>query len=213
MSEKDYLKDISEIKNMMNRSTRFISLSGLSGVLAGCYALIGAYIAYNLLGSYNYSFDYSEETLRNNYESVSTLKDTLIGLALTVAILSVITGYLLSKRKAKKNNEKMWTQASRQLLESFGIPMITGGVFIFILVQKGIYGIAAPAALIFYGLALINASKHTLSQVKFLGVLEIFLGLLALVFFGNGLLFWCLGFGVLHIIYGGLMYFKMERNN
>ncbi|MDY7394726.1 hypothetical protein UMM65_05695 [Aureibaculum sp. 2210JD6-5] len=212
MSDKDYLKDISEIKNIMNRSTRFLSLSGLSGILAGCYALIGAFITYKILETSNYTFDYSEKTLRSNYDTIANLKSTLIGLALLVAFLSVISAYFLTKQKAKKNNEKIWTPASRQLLSSFAIPMITGGVFIFLLVQKGIYGIAAPAALIFYGLALINASKYTLSQVRFLGLLEILLGLLALVFFGNGLLFWILGFGVLHIIYGGLMYFKMERS-
>ncbi|MET2986484.1 hypothetical protein [Aureibaculum conchae] len=211
MSEKDYLKDISEIKDIMNRSTRFLSLSGLSGILAGCYALIGAFVAYKLLGEYNYTFNYNEETLRSNYITISSLKNTLIGVALAVAFLSVVSAYFLTKQKAKKNNEKIWDPASRQLMGSFAIPMITGGVFIFLLVQKGIYGIAAPAALIFYGLAIINASKYTLSQVKYLGLLEILLGLLALVFFGNGLLFWVLGFGFLHIIYGGLMYFKMER--
>ena len=207
MSEKNYLKDISEIKNIMNRSTRFLSLSGLSGILAGCYALIGAFVAYKLLGEYNYTFNYNEETLRSNYITLSSLKNTLVGVALTVAFLSVVSAYFLTKQKAKKNNEKIWDPASRQLMGSFAIPMITGGVFIFLLVQKGIYGIAAPAALIFYGLAIINSSKYTLSQVKYLGLMEILLGLLALVFFGNGLLFWVLGFGFLHIIYSGLMYF------
>ncbi|MBJ2174196.1 hypothetical protein JBL43_08105 [Aureibaculum sp. A20] len=212
MNEKDYLKDISEIKDIMNRSTRFISLSGLSGILAGTYALLGAFIAYKLLEDVNYNFDYSTEILKTNYTILGSLKNSLIGLALIVAFLSAITGYVLTKKKAKKNNENIWTPASRQLISSFAIPMITGGVFIFLLIERGIYGIAAPAALIFYGLALINASKYTLSQVRFLGVLEILLGLLALVFFGNGLLFWILGFGILHIIYGALMYFKIERN-
>lgn len=211
MDEKDYLKDISEIKDIMNRSTRFLSLSGLSGILAGCYALIGAFVAYKLLGEYNYTFNYNEEALRSNYITLSSLKNTLIGVALAVAFLSVVSAYFLTKQKAKKNNEKIWDPASRQLMGSFAIPMITGGVFIFLLVQKGIYGIAAPAALIFYGLAIINASKYTLSQVKYLGLLEILMGLLALVFFGNGLLFWVLGFGVLHIVYGALMYFKIEE--
>lgn len=212
MSEKDYLKDISEIKNIMNRSTRFISLSGLSGVLAGCYALIGAFVAYKLLGETNYSFNYNADALRNSNISLEGLKNILILIALAVAFLSVLSAYFLTKQKAKKNNEKIWDPASRQLITSFAIPMLTGGIFIFLLVQRGIYGIAAPAALIFYGLAIINASKYTLGQVKYLGLLEILLGLLALVFFGNGLLFWSLGFGVLHIIYGALMYFKMERN-
>ena len=155
--------------------------------------------SYKLLGDYNYAFDYNEESLRGNYLTTSTLKNSLVGIALTVAFFSVISAYFLTKQKAKKNNEKIWDPASRQLIGRFSIPMITGGVFIFLLVQRGIYGIAAPAALIFYGLAIINASKYTLSQVKYLGLLEILLGLLALVFFGNGLLFWVLGFGFLFL--------------
>ena len=213
MDKKNYLKDISEIKTIMNRSTRFLSLSGLSGILAGIYALIGAVIAYKILDGTNYVFEYTEEALQHNNITIAHIKNVLIGVALAVALLSIITAYILTKQKTTKNNENIWTPASRQLLSSFSIPMITGGVFIFLLVQRGIYGIAAPAALIFYGLAIINASKYTLSQVKYLGLLEILLGLLTLVFFGNGLLFWSLGFGVLHIIYGGLMYFKIERNN
>ena len=205
MKKKDYLQDISEIKNIMNKSTRFISLSGLSGILAGTYALIGGYVAYRLL------LGYAKGEGKLNMLPISYVEILMIGLALLIAFAATFTAFILTKRKAKKNNEKIWTPASKQLLTHFLIPMVVGGFFVILLVFKGYYGLIAPSSLLFYGLALFNASKFTLSQIKYLGFLEIVLGLMALFFIGNGFLFWVIGFGVLHIIYGALMYFKLER--
>jgi predicted lysophospholipase L1 biosynthesis ABC-type transport system permease subunit len=41
-----HLEDIAEIRAMMERSTRFLSLSGLSGVFAGTFGLIASGLAY-----------------------------------------------------------------------------------------------------------------------------------------------------------------------
>lgn len=205
MTQKDYLKDITEIKDIMSRSTRFISLSGPSGILAGVYALAGGFIAYNLLSGY------AGGNQLSGVLPLGILQLILIGLGLLVAILSVVTAYFLTRKKARKNKEKMWTPASRRLFESFLIPMLAGGIFVLLLIDRGYYGLIAPATLIFYGIALFNASKFTLSWVKYLGLSEIVLGLLSLWFFGHGLFFWMAGFGVLHIVYGTLMYFNLDR--
>ncbi len=205
MTEKDYLKDITDIKDIMNKSTRFLSLSGMSGILAGIYALVGAFIGHKLLFGYG---GYGEGT---NMMPLVILEIIILVVALVIALLSIVTAFILTRRKAKKNNEKIWTPVSKQLLLNFLIPILTGGIFILLLIHRGYYGLIAPATLIFYGLALVSASKYTLSWVRYLGILEIILGLLAFIFFGNGLLFWALGFGVLHIIYGAVMYFKQEK--
>ena len=98
------------------------------------------------------------------------------------------------------------------MLFNFMIPLITGGIFSLTLLSQGFYGFVAPATLIFYGLALVNGGKHTLNDIKYLGLSEIAVGLVALYFVGYGLLFWAFGFGILHIIYGTVMYFKYDRN-
>jgi hypothetical protein len=64
---------------------------------------------------------------------------------------------------------------------------------------------------VFYGLALVNASKYTLTDIRYLGITEIILGILNIFFLRRGLYFWALGFGVLHIIYGLVMWWKYER--
>ena len=206
MAEKDYLKDISEIKDIMSKSTRFLSLSGLSGILAGVYSLIGAYVANMLLAGYDGNYMTNENML-----PIGILEIVLVVVGLVVALLSFISGYILTKRTAKKNDEKIWTPLSKQLLLHFLIPMVAGGLFILMLIHNGYYGLVAPLTLIFYGLALVSASKFTLGLIKYLGLIEILLGLLAFYFYGNGLLFWALGFGVLHIVYGAFMHFKLNK--
>jgi len=97
------------------------------------------------------------------------------------------------------------------MLTAIAIPMITGGLFIGILLLKDVYTPIASASLIFYGLSLVAGSQYTYDDVKWLGIGEIILGLLALLSPGYGLIFWAIGFGVLHIIYGAIMHFKYER--
>jgi hypothetical protein len=65
--------------------------------------------------------------------------------------------------------------------------------------------------LIFYGLALINASKYTYNDIRYLGISELLIGLCSTLFLGYGLFFWAAGFGLAHIVYGALMYFKYDK--
>lgn len=201
MNTQDYLQDIKEIKDLMNKSTQFISLSGLSGILAGIYALVGAGYVYYLL--------------ENNTEHYITLESNtfkqILLTAIIVLIASLLTSYVLTVRKAKKMGEDVWNASSKRLLINFFIPLITGGIFAILLLRNGHYGLVAPITLIFYGLACVNASKYTLRDVRYLGITEVILGLMAVEFSGYGLQFWVIGFGICHIVYGAVMYFKYDR--
>jgi hypothetical protein len=202
----EYEKDIASIRTMMERSVKFISLSGLSGILAGIYALVGAAVAWRLVYYPRSPLSYRIETLQET--------DTLTKLIITAALVLVAslgTGLWLSQRKAKKHGMNLWNVTTKTLVINLAIPLLTGGLFILILLQGGHYGIAAPACLIFYGLALINASANLYDEVRYLGYSEIVLGLIAAYLAGYGLLFWTLGFGVLHIIYGAVMYYRYDK--
>ncbi|MEN1783658.1 MAG: hypothetical protein AAGF77_00840 [Bacteroidota bacterium] len=198
MNSEKYLDDLSEIRQLMQRSSRFLSLSGLSGILAGTYALVGAAVAYFFL----FPNRYTQLTLHSWH-----FRATIILLA-GIALLSVLTAYLLTVQKAKKNHEKIWDATTKRLLLNFMIPLVTGGIYMLIKLSSQHYGLTAALMLIFYGLALINASKYTLSNIKYLGYAEIVLGLVCAALPGYGFWFWVLGFGVLHIVYGSLIYFK-----
>ena len=202
MESKDYLKDLSEIKDLMNKSSRFISLSGLSGILAGVYALIGAAIAYWLVDNSSREYLILDGTI---------FKLVILDLAL-IALLSIITGIYLTTKKAKKNGDKIWDSTSKRLVINFLIPLIAGGIYILIILGQQKYGQTAALMLIFYGLALINASKYSVGYIRHLGIIDVILGLICALFPGYGFWLWVLGFGVMHIVYGTWMHVKYDLN-
>ena len=206
MEEKEIHDELVSIRSMMERSSKFISLSGLSGILAGIYALIGAGAAYELIYT-----GVGGDRERINGHLFSELEYSLLAVALLVLLVSILTGYVLSRNKAKRKGQPIWGQASTALLFNMAVPLIAGGIFILIHFYRGYYGFIAPSCLIFYGLALVGASNFTFKDVRYLGISEIILGLVAACLPGYGLLFWAIGFGLLHIIYGSMMYLKYDR--
>lgn len=204
MKDNDLYSELNSIRNLMERSSKFISLSGLAGVLAGIYALIGAGIGYFLIEN-------NPGTESNSYMDEPLIFWQLFMIAIAVLLFSIFTACGLTIRNAKSKRESVWNPVSRQMLRASGVPLLTGGLFILILLGRGDYDHVAPACLIFYGLALFAGSYYTFVDIKWLGVCQILLGLLALIVPGYGLILWAIGFGVLHIIYGGIMHFKYER--
>ncbi len=206
MKENDIYSELNSIRNLMERSTKFISLSGLSGIMAGIYALIGAFIGYKLVYTEN-----SGLLFRDFYVNDPMVWWPLFLVAAVVLALSLITGIMLTIRQAKKKGENYWNPVSKRLLTSMAIPLFTGGLLILILIFRGYYGIISSSCLIFYGLALVAGSQYTFSDVKWLGFCEIILGLLAALLPGYGIVFWVIGFGILHILYGSIMHFKYNQ--
>jgi len=210
MENNEIQNDLASIRNLMERSSKFISLSGLSGVLAGVYALIGAALAYNILYSSNTRI-YTIPDESGFVLLTDSMVIQLLLIAVVVLVLSVGTGIYLSYKKAIRKGQPLFGRVSRELLFHMIVPLLAGGGLMLILLYRGYFGIIAPASLIFYGLALIGASNFTFTDVKFLGLCEVVLGLLAACLPGYGLVFWAFGFGVLHIVYGSVMYFKYDR--
>lgn len=201
----EYEKDIASIRTMMERSVKFISLSGLSGVLAGIYALAGAVVAYYII-----YYPLSPFGLRSYVVDEQELIN-LIAAAILVLILSLGTGLWMSSRKASKLGTSIWNKPSKQLFKDLSVPLVSGGLLIIIFLSQGYLGFVAPACLLFYGLALIYASRNTYKEIQYLGFIEIGLGLLAAALPGYGLIFWSLGFGLMHIIYGTIMHFRYDK--
>lgn len=204
MTEK-HQEDLVHIRSMMERSSRFISLSGLSGVFAGLSALLGGGYVYQLFKANG--IEYFED----NHQLYSTsLITKLILTAFVILFFALAFGIFFTVRKSKKLNLPIWTSATKNMLFNLAIPLIAGAVFCFALVYHQMFILVAPSTLIFYGLALLNAEKYTYSDIKYLGFSEVVLGSIALFFVGYGLVFWILGFGILHIFYGLLLFKKYK---
>jgi hypothetical protein len=201
------LETLQDIKRMMERSSRFISLSGLSGLSAGICALIGAWVAHGLIRSYTagMSNESSPAELRDFFEM------QMILLALCVLVAALATSTWFTWRKARKSKLPIWDHASKKLAINMAIPLAAGGFFVIGLLNHGGFTFIAPACLVFYGLALVNASKYTLTDIRYLGMLEIALGCISMYYPHEGLYFWAAGFGALHIIYGLIMWWKYEK--
>ncbi|QNL21272.1 hypothetical protein HZR84_04745 [Hyphobacterium sp. CCMP332] len=199
MKEEKYKKDLEDIKEIMNRSSRFVSLSGMSGISAGVIALIGAYAAHKMV--------YSQQLGIKLLEGLVPIRnvESLVLIALATLIAAISAAVFFTVRKTKSQNQKVWDYQTQRLIVNLFIPLLTGGILCLMLLFKGFLALLAPLTLIFYGLALVNASKFTLHEIRSLGLIQIILGLIAINFIGHGLLFWSLGFGLMHILYGIIM--------
>jgi hypothetical protein len=202
------IETLQDIKRIMERSSRFISLSGLSGIASGICALVGSGIAWQWLGDYYHEYNERGNFSRTDFHQ---LKIKLLILALAVLAAAWVTAFYFTWRKAKQDKLPVWDHTSRRLTINMLIPLAAGGLFILAMLQYDEWRFVSPASLIFYGIALVNASKYTLRDVRYLGVSQIILGLINTQFIGYGLYFWAAGFGVLHIVYGIIMWWKYER--
>lgn len=209
--EEEQLAAIRDIRSIMEKSARFLSLSGLAGVIIGLLAIACIATTYCYLGLPIFSSGYYK--LAVNEDGTPNVKVYMFLLTNfgIVLILSIIAGIVMSFLKAKKLKLIIWDATAKRLLINIALPLFAGGFYALILMYHQQIALIAPATLIFYGLALINASRYTINDIRYLGILEIIIGLLASIFFEYGLLFWAFGFGILHIIYGIVIYSKYEQ--
>lgn len=216
MTTHEQLNDLREIRALMERSSRFIGLSGLSGIAAGFCALAGAAVTYIYLDTRPFEFDHQAANLYFNL-ALSASKwgmhyTQFFILVASLTILSAVAfGIFFTTRNAQQKGQSIWDATALRLLVSLAVPLIAGGLFCLAMLLHGSIGYLAPTTLVFYGLALVNGSKYTLHDVYYLGLTEIALGILAMFMLRFGLEFWVIGFGFLHIIYGAMMYFKYEK--
>ena len=208
-SDTKSIEDIKAIRKIMEESSRFLSLSGLSGVFAGVTAIAGALVAYFFILD-NGSIHLDEYFKDLPAQSTFSIRWQLIADAALVLVLSVLFSLYFSIKKSKRDGKNFWTPISKRLLINLLIPLVTGGVFVFVLLLQNNVQLIVPCFLIFYGLALVNAGKFTFGEIYYLGILEIITGLVSAFVQGWGMIFWIFGFGILHIIYGLAMYRKYE---
>jgi hypothetical protein len=203
--EHDYTRDIAAIRSMMERSSKFLSLSGWAGIMAGIYALVGAYMAYAF-----FRFNPDELQYVPAENPTHTLLPVIL-LATAVLILSIATAILLSYKRAKKREESMWNPTSQRMITAMALPLVSGGVLILVLLASGLTGLLAPLTLLFYGLALFSAGNYTFKEIQYLGIIQVGLGLVSSYYIELSLLLWAVGFGLMHIVYGIYIHIRHER--
>ena len=202
-------EDLKTIRKIMEGSTKFLSLSGFSGLFPGLFAIAGALIAHFLILDKG-DLSYGEYFSSLSGKEMDTVKWLLTAAAISVLLLSLVTAFYFTFRKAKGSGESFLTPVSKRMFINLLVPLVTGGLFVLILLIQDYFQLIVPGLLIFYGLALINAGKFTYNEIFYLGILEILTGLACMLFPDMWLTFWITGFGILHICYGLFMYRKYE---
>ncbi len=206
--QRQSLQAIQDIRKIMDRSTRFISLSGLSGIAAGCCALAGAWYASLKISAWK-NGEYSTGNILRSGNRV--LITELFLVAACTFMAAFITSFLFTYMRSRKDGTPLWGATTLRLFWNMAIPLTVGAVFMLRMLAFEQYELIAPGCLIFYGLALVNASKYTLGEIRYLGYGQLVLGIINLWMVGYGLQFWAAGFGLLHIIYGAIMWWRYER--
>lgn len=196
MNKDKALESVNEIKELMEKSTKFLSFSGLIAIMAGIYSLAGAYLAVRITSQ--------------QPTSIRVLEHLII-VASLVLVASVTTACVLSYYKSKKTKQKFFSKLTYRTLWNFSLPMLTGGILCVSILWHEYYGLLSSVMLLFYGLTLVNVSKFTYSNIAWLGYAFICLGILDSFFEGHALLFWTIGFGGFHLLYGILFYFHYEK--
>ncbi len=209
VNKDESLEALREIRSIMDRSSRFVSLSGWSGIWAGSVAIAGAAIAWSWLQQPGYSDIGS--TFYASAEHFDRYTINFIWLGIATFAIALAGVFFFTWRKASRMGQKIWNSASRLMVEQLFYPIFGGSVFCFMFIYYGVGMFVAPTCLVFYGLALISAGRHTYSDIRYLGMLDVTLGCTAMFFPGSGLIFWGLGFGVLHILYGIMMWSKYDK--
>lgn len=206
-----YLNQIDDIRNMMERSSRFISLSGLSGVLAGVFGLIGSILVSIHVSGFEISpLDFSQQGFAGIAEQLYA-HHYIIMIAVLTLLFSVFTSIVFTMSKAKRNQYQIWDRVAKKMVLSLATPVFFGGLFILALLGVNLPHFMPGVSLLFYGMGLLMASRYTWGEIYYLGLVEMILGIGACFFFEFGLIFWGLGFGIMHIIYGIWLYIKYDR--
>lgn len=200
------LRTLQEIRTIMERSSRFISLSGWSGIAAGAFALAGAYIA-----RLRISLFHMEGSELAGCETC--LRSELLALAAAMFAAALISALIFTRQSARKNGDHFWGPSSQRLLWHSMLPLVAGGFLLWRMVQIEQYALLPAVSLVFYGLGLVSGSKYTRGEVGYLGYAQLLTGLVAIWLTEWGLLLWAFGFGVLHIVYGLVMWWRPREMN
>ena len=199
MENKEVINTLNDIKEMMERSSKFKAVSGLSIVIVGVLASLATAYIHFVLGNYKIN-------------TPSKLRTTVI-VAIALLVVAFLTVFVMAFFKAKRHHLRFaLDQNMKKLLVNFMIPLLAGGLFCFALLKLQHYGLTSSVMLIFYGMALINSGHFTYPALRYLGYAELALGLVDCFIANYALLTWFIGFGVFHIVFGIVFMLKYERS-
>lgn len=182
------------IRELMERSTRYTTFSGYSGVLAGTASITGCIITWLL------------------QQGPSGLYPARVPFLLTwslVVLFAIGADYLLTKRHAARVGKHILSRLGQQMAFASLPGLGTGALLTLLLVRHHLLNEVYPLWMLCYGIAICAVGLFSQREVKYLGALFLCAGALTLVLIqgqpGWGLPMMALSFGGFHIVWGVLM--------
>lgn len=211
MKEKEVKKTLSDIRDMMSKSSRFQSVSGYSIVVVGLLAAVASLITAVFIGVEN-GFPCSEKLQHFAVMDTAVRTKSIAITGMVLFALSLLTVFFFAYIKSKRHQLRFaFDKRMGQMLLDFFIPLAVGGVLSIVLVMQQHYGLTSSIMLIFYGLALVNCSHYTYPVFRYLGYVELLLGIIDCFTMSHALLTWFLGFSVAHIVFGIVYILLFDR--
>jgi len=200
MNENRAGEELKVIRQLMERPIRFSTMSGLSGILAGCAALAG--LAVDWLVSHR--FDASTAVWIN------------LGVWAGVFAVAFLCAVVLTRLRERGRNMPFWSSVKRRILLTILPPFVAGvGLTAAIAFRwhQGIgpnqWGLIPALWMLFYGVALWQVGAFSVPDVRVLGAAFLLAGLVC-AGFSQDCPYWSLGitFGGFHIVYGILVWLR-----
>jgi hypothetical protein len=199
-------RDLKKIRDIMEKTAPFLSLSGLSGIAAGLAGTAAGVIIMLKIQSAWISSD-----LLNDLLSDHQMKRFFAVLLLTALVLALLGSFIITAVNTLRKNQPLWVISSIRFAENLFIPLLAGSILLAAFYIHKDYQYFIPVMLLFFGLSLYTASQSSREEIRILGILDICLGIISLFYIPAGLICWTAGFGLLNIVYGIIMYVKYER--
>jgi hypothetical protein len=201
-----------EASSGVRRQTRYLAFSAWSFLSIGLLFLLVIASAWVYLG-YEIEGQTDPEQLFGRFEAIPSHYYALAAVACLLALglgLGLVTWF--NNRKAERLGLARWNAAATKMVQEAAVPLLGGGLLLAVLVFRyGLFGLVAPLSLLFYGLALTRASWFSLRELRSLGYVQIGLGLVSCLFPRETLLFWGLGLGLAHVLFGLWMAVREQR--
>ena len=193
-------EELKVIRRLMERPVQYSTMSGLSGILAGCAALAGV--------AADWTVSRSHPPLESVKISIA-LWAGVFGVAFTAAVV-------LTRLRERRRGMPFWSDVKRRILLTIGPPFVvcvglTAAIVYRWWAQQGpnMWGMIPAVWMVCYGLALWQVGLFSPVEVRVLGVAFLASGIVAAASLHTHP-YWALGvtFGGFHIVYGTVVWLR-----
>ena len=179
------------IRELMERSTRHSTFSGVSGVFAGTVSIVGCLVT-RWIGERGLSSDAYAAAFLTIWASV--------------VLLAIGADYFLTKRRAAAVGKRIMSRLGKQMFVASMPGLGSGAVITFYFLRQGLLPQVYPVWALCYGAAVCAVGLFSQREVTRLGLAFLIAGTATLLLFPlYGLPMMALTFGGFHIVYGIVM--------